>query len=104
MRQLDDSAGLKKTRILIVDDHPVVRDGLETMLNHEPDLYVCGQTDDAPGALKAIAELNPDIAIVDIALKSSDGIELTKIIKTRFPKVFVIVDARVKSIFSKKLL
>ena len=91
MRQLDDSAGLKKTRILIVDDHPVVRDGLETMLNHEPDLYVCGQTDDAPGALKAIAELNPDIAIVDIALKSSDGIELTKIIKTRFPKVFVIV-------------
>ena len=81
----------RKIQILIVDDHPVVRDGLTTVLNHEQDFHVCGQTDDAPEALQAIAELNPDIAIVDISLKSSDGIELTKTIKARYPKLFVIV-------------
>ena len=62
-----------------------------TIINHEQDFNVCGQADDAPEALKAIAELKPDVAIVDISLKSSDGIELTKSIKARYPKLSVIV-------------
>lgn len=80
-----------KTQILIVDDHPVVRDGLEMILNHEQDLNVCAQAEDAAGAMEAIVEFKPDIAIVDISLKNSDGIELTRTIKTRYPKLSVIV-------------
>jgi len=85
------NAGKKKTQILIVDDHPIVREGLESILSHEQDLQVCGQTEGASDALKAIGKLKPDIAIVDISLKSSDGIELTKTIKTRYPALSVIV-------------
>jgi DNA-binding NarL/FixJ family response regulator len=80
-----------KTRILIVDDHPIVREGHETILNHEQDLEVCGQAEDAFGALSAIAEWKPDIALVDISLKRSDGIELTKMIKAQYPEMSVIV-------------
>lgn len=95
----------KKTQILIVDDHPVVREGLETMLNHEQDLNVCGQAEDAPQALQAIAELNPDIAIVDISLKNSDGIELTKTIKARYPGLFVIVlSVHDESVYAERVL
>ena len=95
----------RKVKILIVDDHPVVRDGLSTILNHEQDFQVCGQTDDAPEALQAIAELNPDIAIVDISLKSSDGIELTKTIKARYPKLFVIVlSVHDESVYAERVL
>jgi DNA-binding NarL/FixJ family response regulator len=81
----------KKTQVLIVDDHPIVRDGLTTIINHEQDLNVCGQADDAPEALKTIDELKPDVVIVDISLKSSNGIELTKSIKAEHPKLPVIV-------------
>jgi len=80
-----------KTQILLVDDHPVVRDGLTTIINHQQDLNVCGGADDAHQALTAISELRPDVVVVDISLKSSDGIELTKSIKSRYPKLPVVV-------------
>jgi DNA-binding NarL/FixJ family response regulator len=80
-----------KTQILLVDDHPVVRDGLTTIINHERDMNVCGEADDAHEALKAAAELKPDIVVVDISLKNSDGIELTKTIKSKYPKLSVVV-------------
>ena len=80
-----------KTGILIVDDHPVVRDGLATIINHEKDLNVCGEAEDAYQAMKAIAELKPDVVVADISLKNSDGIELTKNIKAAYPKLSVIV-------------
>jgi DNA-binding NarL/FixJ family response regulator len=80
-----------KTQVLIVDDHPVIRDGLVTIVNHERDMNVCGQAADAYQALKAAAELKPDIVVTDISLKSSDGIELTKNIKARCPGLPVII-------------
>ena len=80
-----------KSKILIVDDHPVVREGLTTIINHEKDLIVCGYAEDDHLALKAINELKPDVIIVDISLKDSDGIDLTKNIKHRYPKLPVIV-------------
>jgi DNA-binding NarL/FixJ family response regulator len=86
-----DKTNEKKTQVFIVDDHPVVRDGLTTIINHEQDLNVCGQADDAPEALKAIDELKPDVVVVDISLKSSNGIELTKSINARHINLFVIV-------------
>jgi len=78
-------------RIFIVDDHPIVRDGLITLINHQQDLKVCGEAGEAAQALKSISELKPEVVIVDIGLKSSDGIELTKSIKARYPRLPVIV-------------
>jgi DNA-binding NarL/FixJ family response regulator len=95
----------KKTQVLIVDDHPVVRDGLVTIINHEQDFNACGQADDAARALKAIAELKPDVVVADISLKSSDGIELTKSIKVRYPRLPVIVfSVHDESIYAERAL
>jgi len=91
MKKKQENINKKKTQILIVDDHPVVREGLITIINHEEDLNVCGEAEDAYQALKAAAELIPDVIVTDISLKKSDGIELTKSIKDVHPKIPVIV-------------
>jgi DNA-binding NarL/FixJ family response regulator len=73
----------KKTRILIVDDHPIVREGLAKLIDQEWDMTVCGQAEDAHQALKAVTTLNPDLVIVDISLKETSGMDLIKDIKDR---------------------
>jgi DNA-binding NarL/FixJ family response regulator len=94
-----------KTQVLLVDDHPVVREGLTTIINHEQDLNVCGEADDAYQALKAAAELKPDVVVVDISLKNSDGIELTKSIKAGYPKLSVIVlSVHDESVYAERAL
>jgi DNA-binding NarL/FixJ family response regulator len=93
------------SRILIVDDHPIVRDGLITLINHESDLNVCGEAEEPQQALQAISELKPDVVIVDITLKGSDGIELTKSIKARSPGLPVIVlSIHDESIYAERAL
>jgi DNA-binding NarL/FixJ family response regulator len=77
--------------VLIVDDHELMRKALEQLINEEPDLAACGQAEDAIGALRAIDRLKPDIALVDISLKESHGIELIKDIKARWPDLPVLV-------------
>ena len=91
LKKKQDKTTEKKTQVLIVDDHPVIRDGLVAIINHERDLNVCGQAEDAYTALKVVAELKPDIVVTDISLKSSDGIELTKNIKAGHPALPVII-------------
>ncbi len=78
-------------RVLIVDDHELVRMAVAQLIGQEPDLVTCGEAEDVSGALKAIAELNPDVAVVDISLKQSHGIELIKDIKIRWPHLPVLV-------------
>lgn len=80
-----------KRKILLVDDHPIVRQGLTEMINSEKDLTVCGTADDLHQALDQIAALNPDLVVVDISLKGSNGIELLKNIKVRHPKMRVLM-------------
>jgi DNA-binding NarL/FixJ family response regulator len=80
-----------KGRILIVDDHPIVQQGLTEMLNHEDDLTVCGTAEDMHEALSKIEELKPDLVVLDITLKSSNGIEVLKDIKIRYPKLLVLM-------------
>lgn len=78
-------------RIILIDDHPVMRNGLAQLIDHEPDLKVCGQFEDAGHALEAIPGLQPNLAIVDLSLKSSSGLELVKNIKSTFPAILVLV-------------
>jgi DNA-binding NarL/FixJ family response regulator len=65
-----------KRRVLIVDDHPLMRQGLAQLINQQTDLAVCGEAEDVPGAIQQTADLKPDVVIVDLSLKGSDGIEL----------------------------
>jgi DNA-binding NarL/FixJ family response regulator len=78
-------------RILLVDDHPLVREGLAEVLQREGHFCVCGQAEDAGPALDLVASTVPDLAIVDLALKHSNGLELIKDIRSRFPRVAVLV-------------
>jgi DNA-binding NarL/FixJ family response regulator len=78
-------------RILIVDDHPVVVRGLEDLICKEADLTVCGYADSAPAALEQMRTLNPDLALIDISLRGTNGIELVKLMKAEVPKLPILV-------------
>ncbi len=78
-------------RILLVDDHPLVREGLAEVLQREPDLCICGEAVDCHGALEAIRVTRPDLAIVDLALRQSSGLELIKDIRACYSRVRVLV-------------
>jgi DNA-binding NarL/FixJ family response regulator len=80
-----------KSRILIVDDHTVVRQGLILLINQEPDLVVCGEAENASQALEAIKEQRFDLAIVDISLDGPNGIKLTARIRSQQPNLPVLV-------------
>jgi DNA-binding NarL/FixJ family response regulator len=81
----------QKAKILLVDDHPLVREWLATLINQQADLEICGETDSAPAALQMIGRVNPEIAIVDISMERGSGLELIKDIKANYPNVMVIV-------------
>jgi DNA-binding NarL/FixJ family response regulator len=84
-------AAQAKAKVLIVDDHPVVREGLAMHLATQPDLEVCGEAEDLPGALALLASTHPDVAIIDISLKNSNGIDLIRRIKDRADAVRILV-------------
>jgi DNA-binding NarL/FixJ family response regulator len=81
----------RRTRILIVDDHPVVRKGMAQLLDQESDLTVCGEALDHQGALAEIEEKTPDFVIADLSLKNSDGLALVKDVHARWPQLPVLV-------------
>jgi len=81
----------KKKRIFLADDHPLVREWLTQLVNQQPDLTVCGEADSAPAALTGIATHQPDLAIVDLSLKNSSGIDLIKNLKELHPALPVLV-------------
>ena len=92
-------------RILIVDDHPMVRDGLTARISNEPDLTVCGEADDVDGALRLAGELNPDLVIIDILLKTGHGIDLVKQIRGRHPKMRMLVNSMYdESVYAERSL
>jgi DNA-binding NarL/FixJ family response regulator len=95
----------RKTRIFIVDDHPIVREGLSLMMNREPDMAVCGEAEEATGALQAINSTKPDFLIVDISLSGPDGLDLLKSIRVRYPSMPVLVlSMHDESIYAERAL
>jgi DNA-binding NarL/FixJ family response regulator len=80
-----------KKRILLVDDHPMTREGLAQLIDNQPDLKVCGEAGNAPEALEKIASLKPDIVLTDITLPGRNGLELIKDIQAMHPGVLVLV-------------
>jgi DNA-binding NarL/FixJ family response regulator len=83
--------GMRKRRIFIVDDHPLVREGLTNLINGQSDLLVCAEAEDSAGAIAGIAKARPDVALIDISLKNESGLELVKNLNNQFPLVALIV-------------
>ena len=82
---------LKRARVLIVDDHPAVREALAFRIGRQSDLQVCGEAANMGDALRLVADTQPDVAVVDISLKSGNGIDLIKRIKDRNEHVRMVV-------------
>lgn len=78
-------------RVLIVDDHPVVRAGIEGMLASQPDLQIVGQAADGAGAVALCADLHPAVVLMDLRMAGMDGVAATRAIKSRFPAIQVLV-------------
>jgi DNA-binding NarL/FixJ family response regulator len=89
----NNQANGKKYRILIVDDHPIVRRGLRELVADEPDLEVCGEAEDVAQALDQVASARPDLAIVDLTLKNGHGLDLIQEIKARHGQVKMLVSS-----------
>ncbi len=95
----------RKTRIFIVDDHPIVREGLSLMMNREPDMMVCGEAEEATRAIQAIAAAKPDFLILDISLTGPDGLDLLKNIRVRYPSMPVLIlSMHDESIYAERAL
>jgi DNA-binding NarL/FixJ family response regulator len=85
------SARRGKMRVFVVDDHPIVRHGISLLINQQKDLLVCGEAEDGRTALTRIAQLKPDVAIVDMTLRRADGLELIKNLRVMHPQLPVLV-------------
>lgn len=86
-----DASAERPKRILLIDDHPVTRQGLALQIRFEPNLEVCGEAADADAAMELASELQPDLAVVDVSLSAGNGIELVKRMKTEHPQVRCLV-------------
>ena len=95
----------KRARILLVDDHPLVRERLAEIINREADLMVCGEAEDRHEALAAIPAKPPDLVIVDLTLKNSDGLELIKDIRPRWPRMrMLVVSMHDESLYAERVI
>jgi DNA-binding NarL/FixJ family response regulator len=80
-----------KTRIVLVDDHPIVRDGIKALLVGHEDYFLAGEASDGKELLERLPDLNPDLVILDISLPRMSGIEITKILSEQHPEIKVLI-------------
>lgn len=94
-----------KARVLVVDDHPVVRQGLRLLIDHESDLEVCAEAETVADALEAITKHKPDVAVVDLSLRGTSGLELIKDIRVRHADLPVLVlSMSDESVYAERVL
>jgi len=95
----------RQKKILIVDDHPLMREGLRGMINREPDLTVCGEAENAHQAVAAVAKLRPDLALVDITMPGKSGLELVKDLKVLHPALAILaISMHDESLYAERML
>jgi DNA-binding NarL/FixJ family response regulator len=92
-------------RVLIVDDHPVVRQGIKLMIEAEPDLTICGEAQTEQQARKLVRELRPDALLVDLSLSEGDGFNVVRDVHAHFPEIRVLVlSMHDEAIYAERLL
>ena len=95
----------KPMKIVIVDDHPMVRERLAELINRESDLTVCGEAEDRRDALALIANAEPDLAVIDLTLKDSHGLDLLKDIRAQYPEVLtIVVSMHDESLYAERVM
>ena len=100
-----DSQVIQRKTVFVVDDHPLLRQGLAMMINREPDLMVCGEAEEAHAAMKAISASMPDILIADISLNGPDGLDLLKNLRLLYPDLPVLIlSMHDESIYAERAL
>jgi DNA-binding NarL/FixJ family response regulator len=105
VQPLTVSGPVVRRRVLIVDDHPIVRQGLKRMIEAEADMEVCGEAATEVQARRAIRELTPDIVIVDLALQEGDGLELVRDVHAHHPDVpMLVLSMHDETIYAERLL
>jgi len=85
------TAAADRIRVLLVDDHPVMRQGMAAIINEEPDLTVCGQAEGVRSAIAVASQTRPHVALIDLSIKDGDGLELIREMRNRFPEVRTLV-------------
>ena len=91
--------------VLIVDDHPTIREGLVYRLSRSSDLQVCGEVSDSAEAIEFLSTTTPDVAVVDITLKTGSGLDLLKYIKEHRPSIYVLVwSMHVDTLYAERAL
>src|ERR1700722_1653262 len=96
---------VKKKTVFVVDDHPLLRQGLALLINREQDLMVCGEAEEAQTAMTEIAAKRPDILIADISLNGPDGLDLLKNLRTQYPSLPVLIlSMHDESIYAERAL
>jgi DNA-binding NarL/FixJ family response regulator len=92
-------------RVMIVDDHPVVRQGIKLMINAEPDLTICGEAENEQQARRLVRELKPDALVVDLSLGDGDGFNVVRDVHAHFPEIRVLVlSMHDEAIYAERLL
>jgi DNA-binding NarL/FixJ family response regulator len=95
----------RKSKVFVVDDHPIVRQGLAVLINREQDLVVCGEAEDAQSAMQSFMSVRPDILVVDISLNGPDGLDLLKDVRMRHPDLPVLIlSMHDESIYAERAL
>jgi len=104
-KPVNSFSAARKKMVFVVDDHPIVRQGLTLLINQESDLAVCGEAEEMHSALSAILAVRPDILIVDISLNGPDGLELLKNIRMSSPRLPVLIlSMHDESIYAERAL
>jgi DNA-binding NarL/FixJ family response regulator len=99
------TARVRKKTVFVVDDHPLLRQGLALLINREQDLMVCGEAEEAQSAMRAIAVKRPDILIADISLNGPDGLDLLKGLRASYPDLPVLIlSMHDESIYAERAL
>ena len=94
-----------KSKVFLVDDHPLVREWLTQLIERECDLVVCGEAEDTQEALDKITQSKPDIVIADISLKTTHGLELVKDLQVRYPELPVLIlSMHDESLYAERVL
>src|ERR1700720_406941 len=104
-KTVNGNSTTRKKMVFVVDDHPIVRQGLTLLINQESDLAVCGEAEEMHSALSSILAVRPDILIVDISLSGPDGLEMLKNIRISSPRLPVLIlSMHDESIYAERAL
>jgi DNA-binding NarL/FixJ family response regulator len=105
-RKVDEQTGApRRSKVFLVDDHPILRQGLTKLINDQPDIVVCGEAEGPPGALEGIGRTKPDLILLDLSLAGGDGLELCRQLQDRFQGVpILIISMHDESLYAERCL